>query len=269
MTTQHERDVETGFDYRGARFYDAEVGRFLSLDPLAVDYPSWSDYSYVMGNPVIFIDPDGKNTTDPPAEKKVGWGTRILGIAADLSPAGPVKGAIEAFTGKDLVTGEKLSGLERGIGVVPGGKILKTGGALLSAIIKYGDEALDVATSTSKNMEVITNSAKATENASEGNSVYRALRKGENPSKGLNARAPGKETPIGSHVMGKKESNLISTTKDPDKATGLFNSGNGVVKIDLNKVNGEVMDVSSGFGKGRVFSRTKSHIAPRLPTNNQ
>ena len=61
MTTQHERDSETGFDYRGARFYDAEVGRFLSVDPLAVDYPSFSDYSYVAGNPVIFIDPTGRS----------------------------------------------------------------------------------------------------------------------------------------------------------------------------------------------------------------
>ncbi len=50
-------------DYRGARFYDADVGRFLSLDPLAVEYPNWSDYNYVLGNPIIFIDPDGRNTT--------------------------------------------------------------------------------------------------------------------------------------------------------------------------------------------------------------
>lgn len=64
LTTQHERDVETGLDYRGARFYDGDVGRFLSLDPLAANYPSLSDYCYVAGNPVIFIDPDGKATDD-------------------------------------------------------------------------------------------------------------------------------------------------------------------------------------------------------------
>ena len=62
LTTQHERDVETGLDYRGARFYDSDIARFLSLDPAAVDYPSWSDYVYVMGNPIILIDPDGRNT---------------------------------------------------------------------------------------------------------------------------------------------------------------------------------------------------------------
>ena len=61
LTTHHERDTETGFDYRGARFYDSDVARFLSLDPHAVKYPSMSDYSYVAGNPVIFVDPDGRD----------------------------------------------------------------------------------------------------------------------------------------------------------------------------------------------------------------
>ena len=60
LTTQHERDKETGLDYRGARFYDADVARFLSLDPLAADFPAWSDYNYVIGNPIHFTDPDGK-----------------------------------------------------------------------------------------------------------------------------------------------------------------------------------------------------------------
>ncbi|MEO0683567.1 MAG: RHS repeat-associated core domain-containing protein [Cyanobacteria bacterium J06649_11] len=64
MTTQHERDRETGFDYRGARFYDGECGRFLSLDPLAAEFPGWSDYNYVLGNPVRFVDSDGRAPDD-------------------------------------------------------------------------------------------------------------------------------------------------------------------------------------------------------------
>jgi len=52
--------VESGFDYRGARFYDGDVVRFNSLDPLAMVFPGWSDYSYVFGNPLVFTDPTGK-----------------------------------------------------------------------------------------------------------------------------------------------------------------------------------------------------------------
>ena len=65
LTTYHQRDQETGLDYRGARFYDSDIGRFLSLDPLAADYPSLSDYNYVAGNPIFFTDPTGQ-WPDPP-----------------------------------------------------------------------------------------------------------------------------------------------------------------------------------------------------------
>ena len=49
--------------YQEARFYDSDVARFLSLDPHAHRYPSFSDYSYVAGNPILFIDPDGEAVT--------------------------------------------------------------------------------------------------------------------------------------------------------------------------------------------------------------
>jgi len=57
--------VETGLDYRGARYYDSDIGRFLSLDPLAADFPSWSDYNYVMSNPIILVDANGKSPNPP------------------------------------------------------------------------------------------------------------------------------------------------------------------------------------------------------------
>jgi len=37
---------------------------FLSVDPLAADYASWSPYNYVMGNPISYIDPDGRSPED-------------------------------------------------------------------------------------------------------------------------------------------------------------------------------------------------------------
>lgn len=65
LTTYHERDKESGYDYRGARFYDSDLGRFLSTDPLAVDFPMWSTYHYVLNNPIRLVDKDGRKPTPP------------------------------------------------------------------------------------------------------------------------------------------------------------------------------------------------------------
>nr|MBK9649927.1 RHS repeat-associated core domain-containing protein [Bacteroidota bacterium] len=59
LTTHHQRDEETGLDYRGARFYDCDVARFLSLDPLAAQRLSISTFNYCSSNPIINIDPTG------------------------------------------------------------------------------------------------------------------------------------------------------------------------------------------------------------------
>ena len=66
LSTEHERDPSTGLDYRLARYSDPIVGRFLSVDPKAAKFPSWSPYSFSFNNPIYFIDPDGQEPT--PAE---------------------------------------------------------------------------------------------------------------------------------------------------------------------------------------------------------
>ena len=42
------------------RYYDAATGRWLQVDPLADNYPSWSPYNYTLNNPIKNVDPDGK-----------------------------------------------------------------------------------------------------------------------------------------------------------------------------------------------------------------
>ncbi len=49
-------------DY-GARFYDPQLGRFHTVDPLAEDYDSWTPYHYVHNNPILLIDPTGMGAT--------------------------------------------------------------------------------------------------------------------------------------------------------------------------------------------------------------
>jgi hypothetical protein len=47
-------------NYFGARYYDADISVWLSVDPLSDKYPSMSAYMYCAGNPVMLVDPDGR-----------------------------------------------------------------------------------------------------------------------------------------------------------------------------------------------------------------
>jgi hypothetical protein len=84
--TGKERDAETGLDYFGARYFSGAQGRFTSPDPhnplmiaqmaTAAGLPSeaarsqmaeflenpqnWNKYSYVLNNPLRFVDPFGQ-----------------------------------------------------------------------------------------------------------------------------------------------------------------------------------------------------------------
>jgi RHS repeat-associated protein len=44
----------------GARIYDSRLGRWLALDPLFQNYPSFSDYTFAINSPILFYDANGK-----------------------------------------------------------------------------------------------------------------------------------------------------------------------------------------------------------------
>lgn len=82
--TSKERDIETGLDYFGARYYSSTQGRFVSVDPLdpvlgkqGANYNEeaqrefraylaqpqrWNRYTYCLNNPLRHVDPDGFET---------------------------------------------------------------------------------------------------------------------------------------------------------------------------------------------------------------
>jgi len=67
--TGKKRDIETGLDYFGARYYANGLGRWVSADwsptPVPVPYADFHDpqslnlYGFVGGNPASKADPDG------------------------------------------------------------------------------------------------------------------------------------------------------------------------------------------------------------------
>jgi RHS repeat-associated protein len=62
--TKYERDSETSLDYARARYYAHLQGRFISPDLFMgsgrTQYPqSWNRYTYVLDNPLEFVDPSG------------------------------------------------------------------------------------------------------------------------------------------------------------------------------------------------------------------
>jgi RHS repeat-associated protein len=61
-----ERDIETGLDFFGARYFSSMQGRFTSADPIffqkemPADPQRFNLYAYVRNNPLKYIDPKGE-----------------------------------------------------------------------------------------------------------------------------------------------------------------------------------------------------------------
>ncbi|WP_437877018.1 FG-GAP-like repeat-containing protein [Sorangium sp. So ce513] len=91
--TGHESDDELGLVNMKGRIYDSRIGRFLTTDPI-VSLPffgqSWNPYSYVLNNPLAYVDPGGFQQmlpeegarSPPPSGSELRW--EVL----DLAPIG-------------------------------------------------------------------------------------------------------------------------------------------------------------------------------------
>ncbi|CAN5525170.1 hypothetical protein BH10BAC2_BH10BAC2_25180 [soil metagenome] len=83
-------------DY-GMRIYDPRLGRFLSVDPIAKDYPSLTPYQFASNQPIESIDKDGMERMDYRLTLSDGK------AQMQLLSTGPSKEIIPGVFGTDLL----------------------------------------------------------------------------------------------------------------------------------------------------------------------
>jgi RHS repeat-associated protein len=145
-------------DY-GMRIYDPRIAKFLSIDPLTSDYPELTPYQFASNIPIAAIDLDGMEAgvqlpdgtiIVPSGRDRLGFKYPQKGVLLGVDRAmaegefeelasmtldfipfvGQLKAITESVTGKDFITGRKLSAKERILNLIPGKKAEKVDNVL-------------------------------------------------------------------------------------------------------------------------------------------
>lgn len=81
--TGHAEDAATGLTYMQQRYYDPQIGRFLSVDPVTPHQnpaTAFNRYWYANGNPYSFTDPNGRSSVRTGSHIQGGSNTSAVSI---------------------------------------------------------------------------------------------------------------------------------------------------------------------------------------------
>lgn len=126
--TGREQDEDTGLYYYRARYYDPEVGRFLTEDPLGFDAGDVNFYAYVGNNPINYNDPSGKIAFAIPL---ITGGIGAIAGAAGSAVGQAISGGFSDFSLTEV-------GVAAGVGFVAGAAAPFTATTLAGAAFTGG-----------------------------------------------------------------------------------------------------------------------------------
>ena len=142
-----------------ARWYYPAIMRTTTVDPHAERYPSISPYAYVANNPIMFIDPDGRDI--------------VLPKGTSTKDTYTILGNLQKLTNDKLVYSTQKDGTIR-IKIASLGEGNKTAGTRLIRRLNSSDQTMtiQIASAGSGNSEVDVNSTNATNGKGTDVNVY-------------------------------------------------------------------------------------------------
>jgi RHS repeat-associated protein len=126
-------DEETGLHYSVARYYDSDLGRFLSLDPVRLPGGGCNYYLYCDGDPINRVDPMGAISLTLTAV--------LVGVGIGIAVGALVGAGLELYKQRDQPTdwsqvgyaalvGGALGGIGAAVAIVAGAALVGTLGLL-------------------------------------------------------------------------------------------------------------------------------------------